>query len=107
MQVQVKHFSIPVNQTSYAFDNLFTGALPDLVVIGLVVDADFAGRNQRSPFNFQTFNVNRIDHRRYGMPVPCDWYKLNRTSVAYVNDYWTFQEQLGFHKNDKCVALTP
>ena len=23
-----------------------------------------------------------------------------------MNDYWTFQKQLGFHKGDKCVALT-
>ncbi|MCP6768589.1 hypothetical protein NL529_27485, partial [Klebsiella pneumoniae] len=58
-RVQVKHLSIPQNQTSYAFDNVFTGALPDLVVIGLVDDEDFAGGYQRNPFNFQKFGVNR------------------------------------------------
>ena len=71
-RVQVKHLSIPANQTSYAFDNVFTGALPDLVVIGLINDADFAGGYQRSPFNFQAFGVNRIELRRNGMPVPRD-----------------------------------
>ena len=42
-RVQMKDLSIPANQTSINFDNFFTGALPDLVVVGLVSDADIAG----------------------------------------------------------------
>ena len=49
-RVQVTHLSIPANQTSSAFDNVFTGALSGLVVIGLVDDADSAGGHQRSAF---------------------------------------------------------
>ena len=86
-RVQVKHLSIPANQTSYAFDNVFTGALPDLVVIGLVDDADSAGGYQRQPFNFQTFGVNRIALMRNGTAVPRDGYKPNWTSGEYVEDY--------------------
>ena len=29
-RVQMKHLSIPTNQTSINFDNIFTGALPEL-----------------------------------------------------------------------------
>ena len=56
-RVQVKHLSIPQNQTNYNFDNVFTGSLPDLVVVDLLDDADFAGGYQRNPFNFQNFGV--------------------------------------------------
>ena len=42
-RVQMKHLSIPANQTSINYDNVFTGALPDLVVVRLVSDADLAG----------------------------------------------------------------
>ena len=42
-RVKMKQLSIPANQTSINFDNVFTGALPDLVVVGLVSDADPAG----------------------------------------------------------------
>ena len=42
-RVQLKHLTIPGNQTSINFDNIFTGALPDLVIVGLVSDADLAG----------------------------------------------------------------
>ena len=106
-RVQVKHLSIPANQTSYAFDNVFTGALPDFVVSGLVDDADSTGGYQRQPFNFQTFGVNCVTLMRNGTAVPRDGYKPNWTSGEYVENYWQMKEQLGLHKGDKCVALTP
>ena len=43
IRVQMKHLSIPANQTSINFDNIFTGALPGLVIVGLDSDADLAG----------------------------------------------------------------
>ena len=91
-RVELKHLSIPANQTSYEFDNVFTGALPGLVVIGLVNDADSAGGYQRQPFNFQT--VNRVVLMRNGTAVPREGYKLNWTRGEYVDDYWQMQEQL-------------
>ena len=51
-RVQMKHLSIPANQTSINFDNVFTSSLPDLDVFSLVSDADLAGGYQRNPFNF-------------------------------------------------------
>jgi len=106
-RVQVKHLSIPANQTHYNFDNIFTGALPDLVVVGLLDDADFAGGYQRNPFNFQNFGVNRMELRRNGMPVPRFGYTPNFDNGQYIKDYITMQTQLGFGKGDKCVSLTP
>ena len=106
-RVQLKHHTIPANQTSSAFDNVFTGALSDLVVIGLVVDADSANGYQRSGFNFQTFGVNRVVFMRNGTAVPHDGYMINWTSKEYVNDIWQMQGQLEFHIRDKCFALTP
>ena len=66
----MKHLSIPANQTSINFDNVFTGALPDLVVVGLVSDADLAGGYQRNPFDFRNFGVNRIELKRNGTSRP-------------------------------------
>ena len=66
----MKRLSIPANQTSINFDNVFTGASPDLVIVGLVSDADLAGDYQRIPFNFQNFGVNRIELKRNGTSRP-------------------------------------
>ena len=62
----MKHLSILANQTSINFDNVLTGALPDLVVVGLVSDADLAGGYHRNPFYFRNFGVNRIEFMRNG-----------------------------------------
>ena len=75
--------SIPANQTSISFDNVFTGALPDLVIVGLLSDVDHAGGYQRNPFNFKNFGVNRIKLKRNGMPVPRNGYTPNFTNKQY------------------------
>ena len=77
-KVQVKHLSIPPNQTNISFDNVFTGTLPDLVIIGLVDDRDFAGHYNRNPFNFQPFGVNRMELVRDDTRIP---------SYAYTPDF--------------------
>ena len=105
-RVQVKHLSIFQNQTSYNFDNVFTGLLPDLVVIGILDDADFAGGYPHNPFNFQNFGVNRIELRRNGMPVHLYSYTPNFENGQYIRVYQDMQHQLCFGKGNKCVSLT-
>ena len=97
-RVQVKHLSILQNQINYNFDNVCTGSLPNLVVVGLLDDADLAGGYQRNPFNFQNFGVNRMELRRNGTPVPRSSYTLNFANGQYIKDYETMQKQLGFGK---------
>ena len=86
-RVQFKHLSIPQNQTSYNFDNVFTGSLSDLVVVGLLDDADFASGYQRNPFNFQNIGVNRLELRRNKTPVPRYNYTPNFANGQYIIDY--------------------
>ena len=106
-KVQVKHLTIPANVTSQDFDGIFDGTLPDLVVIGLVADEDFAGNYNTNPFNFQTFHVNRVEMLRNGIRTPRYGYTPNFTTKQYEKDYYTFLSQLKFNKGDKSVALTP
>ena len=50
--LQVKHLLISTNQTSINFDNVFTGAILDLVVVNLMSDANLADGYQKNLFNF-------------------------------------------------------
>ena len=43
LRVKIKHLSIFANQTSINYHNVDTAALPDLVIVNLVSDADLAG----------------------------------------------------------------
>ena len=42
LRVQTKHLPIPSNLTPINFDNVLTGALPNLVIVGQLSDADLA-----------------------------------------------------------------
>ena len=106
-KVQVKHLTIPANVTTQDFDGIYDGALPDLVVVGLVADEDFAGHYNRNPFNFQAFNVNRMELMRNGVRRPTYGYTPNFTTKQYNEDYTTLLSQLKLNKGDKCLALTP
>ena len=70
LRVRIKHLVIPANQTSIKFDNGFTGALPDLIIVNLVSDSDFANGNQINQFNFQNFGLYHIEIKRNGTPIP-------------------------------------
>ena len=86
----MKHLSIPANQTSINFDNVFTGALPDLIVVVLVSYVDLAGGYQRNPFNFRNFGVSRIELKRNGTSRPSKGYTPNFATGQYIQAYSTF-----------------
>ena len=106
-RVQMKHITIPANQTSINFDNVYTGALPDLVIVGLVRDADLAGGYQRNSFNFRNFGVNRIEMKHNCTSVPRGGYTPNFANGQYLKAYSTLLQELECDTGDKSISLTP
>ena len=102
----MKHLSIPANQTLINFDNVLTGTLPDLVVVGLMSDADLAGGYQRNSFNYQNFGVNRIELKRNGTPRPTEGDTPNFANGQYKKAYSTFLQERECDTGDKSVSLT-
>ena len=103
----MKHLSIPANQTSINLDNVFTGALPDLVIVGLVSDADLAGGYQRNSFNFKNFGLNRIELTRNGTSRPSEGYTPKFANKQYIKAYMTFLQELKCDTGDKSLSFTP
>ena len=90
----MKQLSISVNQASINFDNVFTSALPDLVIVGLVTDADLTCGYQRYLFNFKNFGVNRSEQKHNGTPRPSLSFTLNFKNRLYIKDYMTVLQEL-------------
>ena len=92
-KVQLKHLSVAQGLGSVAFDNVFTGGqLPDLVIMGMITDDEFAsGLHVASPFNFQHFNVSRVEMKKNGTTYPHGGYTPNWADGHYINDYMKFQ----------------
>ena len=80
----IKDLSNSQNETSIKFDNVLIDALPDLVKVGLVRDADLAGGLQRNQSNLHNFGVNRFEQKRIGTLVLRGGYNLNFANEQYL-----------------------
>ena len=105
-RVQIKHLTISANQTPMNLDNVFTGALPDLVIICLVSDAVLVGGYQKNRFNFHNFNENCIEMKRNITPVPREGYISNFLNGQYLKAYTTFLQKLECDTGDKRISIT-
>ena len=106
-RVYMKHYSIPTGLSTIAIDNVFTGALPDLAVIGLVEDEAFSGAYKKNPFDFKPFGLNRVELTRNGMKVPRFGYTPDFAKKLYTKDYANFLQQLNFFDGDRAINITP
>ena len=53
----MKHMAISAGSSIMCLDNIFTGGLPDLVVMGFVSETAFAGSNTENMYNFKNFKI--------------------------------------------------
>ena len=115
LRKECKEFAVAAGMFSVKKDNIFLGQLPKRVVIGMV-DADAAtGKRQKNPFNFQHFNMSRIQLYADGSPVRAQEIRLNIENGDYIDAYetltWDIDREGGetglikMHEWDKGYAL--
>ena len=97
----------PETKTSIYFDNVYTGALPELVIVGLVSDADLAGGYKSISLNFKNFCVNLFELKRNGTSVPRRGYIPDFANGKYLKVYMTFLQELECDTGDKTISFTP
>uniref|UniRef100_A0A1A8NQ47 Uncharacterized protein n=2 Tax=Nothobranchius rachovii TaxID=451742 RepID=A0A1A8NQ47_9TELE len=69
-RITVKTYSIPQNSRICNLENLFLGAIPKYIVLGLVDHEAYTGRRDLSPFNFRHMNVEYLALSRDGKQIP-------------------------------------
>ena len=106
-RTSMMHVTIPTGSSAFQYPNLFNGNLPDLVIIGLVRDEDYAGHYNKNPYNFQNFGLDHVTLKRNGMAVPRSGYTPKFAEKDYIKDYVTMLEELGRDQGNDTVALTP
>jgi hypothetical protein len=57
-QSEFKVFSIAKGQYEESVDNIFQGAIPSDVVVGIVSSKSYIGSYEKNPFNFQNFDLS-------------------------------------------------
>jgi hypothetical protein len=74
-------------QQQATWSNLVIGPLPKVMLLGLVGSEGFAGQHNKTPFNFQHFDVSNIHAEVNGQLFPTKAYEMNysqdRSLTAY------------------------
>ena len=69
-RVETKVFSIPKHNMSANQENLFLGQLPNRIVLGLVENTAFSGVADKTPFNFQHYDIDFLALYVDGVQIP-------------------------------------
>ena len=105
-KVSMKTLNIPSRVTSYTFDNVFKGKLPDRVALAMVPDAQATGSYWANPFNFQNFGFKDIAlsaNSQLSQPIPLE---SNFATHEYLREYLSVVEALGYVTGPNTWAIT-
>lgn len=104
--VDIVTFTITKGLSSYIKDGLFAAQVPKMVVIGMLEHDAFNGNMQKSPFNFQHFDVNKVGLYRDGEMVPAQIMTPDYSKEFYMRAYNNTMTALTYFNTDDSNGMT-
>ena len=101
----IKCFSIPKGQFNISLDNLYQGAVPSTLTVGLVTSQAYSGSYRLNPFNFYHFNCNFCGFYVDSQSVPGQPFTPNFQANSWVNAYLSLFHK-GYKKPVNSVSLS-
>uniref|UniRef100_A0A914MBK8 Uncharacterized protein n=2 Tax=Meloidogyne incognita TaxID=6306 RepID=A0A914MBK8_MELIC len=96
-----------ISQGRYEFNaNLFMDQIPRRVILGLVSNSDYVGAIDRSPFNFQPFNMREISIIANGRSYPQAPYDLDFPNGKFARAFNDMNEAIGFANSLESNGIT-
>ena len=86
--------------------NIFMDQVPRRITLGLVSNADYVGNQQRSPFNFQPFDVREISVQANGRSYPQAPYILDYPNLRAVRPFVDTNQAIGFANTLQSNGIT-
>lgn len=86
-RVLCKTYSISTGSKSFMQDNVFLGAMPKRIIIGLLENSAYTGQYDLNPFYFHHHHVNFISVYVDGQPVPSKPLELDFDGNNYIRAY--------------------
>ena len=105
-QVRVDSVSIPSGLASYHHNSLFSGQLPNYLIVGLIANKTYAGDASKNPFNFVNANLNHIQLKVNEILVPTYPISPDFTTGNVVEAYESLFHVLGRKYDDWSNGLT-
>ena len=106
-RVEPKRIHIPQGGNNFTFGNVYTGELPDRVVVAFVRDDALTGSFILNPFNFEHNDVNSLVLKVNGEQVPRVGLEPNFATGDYLREYMYTLESLGYDIGEQMIDITP
>ena len=90
---------MPKGVKAHARDNIFSGNLPEKIIIGLVSNTTYSGAIDKSPFNFAHHNLNFIQLKVNGRLLPSVALRPDYAGGNYTHAYNTLLDGSGCRGN--------
>ena len=104
--VVTKNFTLPMGTSSIDVDSMFTGQRPNKVVLGLVSNQAFNGAYNKSPFNFQHFNLIYACLNVDGKQVPTKGLNFDFDNQSYMDGFLALLRNCGCHQTNMDIGIT-
>lgn len=104
-RVNVKTYSIPENSRICTQENLFLGAIPKYLVLGMVHHEAFTGRRDLSPFNFRHMDVEYMALCKDGRQLPAKAFQPQFNNGISVREYYNMFTATGRHLKDLPLSI--
>lgn len=101
----VKTYSIPENSRICNQENLFLGAIPKYVVLGMVHHDAFTGRRDLSPFNFKHNDVEYLALCQDGRQDPAKAFQPQFNQGCSVREFYNMIIATGRHLKDLPLSI--
>ena len=101
----MKTYSIPENSRICNQENLFLGAIPKYVILGMVHHDAFTGRRDLSPFNFKHNNVEYLALCQDGRQVPAKAFQPQFDQGNSVREFYHMFTATGRHLKDLPLSI--
>ena len=104
----IKNYSLPGTESEKVYNDVFSGKVPEKVVIGFVRDDAYTGDLTKNPFNFQHFNAKFVGVYHNGEPVPGRAFepKFNKDSQYNAKFTDCYEALLKFCRGTNAVDIT-
>ncbi len=106
-KISAKVITIPNGVSNLEHDNLYTGTLPDHIVMALVPNANMSGSFITNPFELENANLTYLAMKVNGELVPRIPLTPDFATKDYIREYLKTLEALNMDIGPTCWDLTP
>ena len=102
----IKFYTKPMGSADLSEPNIVTGVLPRKVAVALTSSAGFGGSLARNPLNFAHYNLQTIQLRRNGVPIPYEQIEVDFRHGLVSQGYLSLFQGMGHLFQDDTIDIS-